>query len=830
MFLKISFLVLIYSSFLLANETIVINKNLNEADYFDLNSQKYTSLIKKYRYFEVEIQNLGTYEKELYIGLQDDRTDDYWGQLTYKSNLSPGMNKLIVNVDRNVGERGSYKYNRKLNRKKIKKFFIVFNPEKRTKAKKIKINKIRFFNINSPTLPKEAHYILFNEKNNSLYPFAKLINPKTKYIPNKSAGFNNLKLWQLRDAKIAPTAFAKSMGVLSADFSIDLPKGDYQFELVWNELGYWDIPFWKMRKLFINGEPIVFESRSSWNDFLRDVFKFKDLRKKPFGYLMNDFFKPISKKVSHKGGRLTFSFEGDQSAVSLNSLLIYPLFKKDEVEKFKNQLSKAYELEFNSKYRYVDLNNNQEKIEIFLSDGFDENFSCIKKKTNNFSLYDSKKRIRVCIKGAKDKDISILSEDNIKVEKLVSSYRALDLNHESYSFIPYYFSSTENDFKAGSNNQVIEIEYIQKLNKKNLLKIEIAGKIFELKFNASILKDERIPTPVNIGFFGPSAMPTTYFSSNEKNDWINKLNKKIRDHLNANEVNFIVDGGDLSFSYNKSNTNFSLNSKTKNYFYVSENFKGIVEGYKRNAAQDEKAYFENLNIEFKKNKSIFLYSDEASGYRDAIEEDKKRFKELSAKFPALVLGGFGNLYDDSKASSLYSLWQVGYYTDIPNKKYVSKLNKRHTEWGIYNLCAEINAPLKLCYGYTLYRLYKAGVTNIIEWHLNSSQNYPYFDLDGREADIAFLETNKSSEIFETYRFREFQEGITVFKKLIHLESYLKSRKVVGLRETKLKAWLEKISKPKLFPVKSFISNFNASGMSNFYMKLDQFCDEFLRFR
>lgn len=829
MLLTLLCLIFLSSNLTFAKETISFDKKINENSYFKLNSKKVYKHIKNNNFIEIKLINNDIHEKEFYLGLKDNKTSNYWGQFTFKTYLSRGENTLKINLNRNVGERGSYKYNRRLNKNKLKDIFIVFNPDKRTKARSITLKEISFYNAPKVSLPKTAKYFLFNETDQQLYPFATLINKNTKYKKNKESGFESIKLWQERNSKIAPQALARSLGVLQARFSLDLPKGKYKYELIWDELGYWEAPFWKIRKLFVNDEPIVIESRPDWKDFLSDLFRYKNKAVHPESFLIREIFQPQVGLINHKGGKLSFSVEGDQTGASLNTLLIYPEEKESEVKDFKAMLDVSFMFEFDAKYRWVKESLNKSPKEVIFSDRFDSTGSCVQRDNNRYVFALDSQVLRLCFRGYENKEIKIISEGNsFLTQQLTYKYTSLDLNHESYAFIPYMFEPVGDQFIARSNNQVVELHFRNKLKKSNDIYLVVDGKKQKLNFKVNYFNNPK-KLPINIGVFGPSAIPFTYYNGVGKEEWLKSFNNRLLSFLDEMNINFVLDADSFGFNYNKNNTNFSLNLKNKkNYFYVSEQFKSLIAGDERNVAQDEKSYFENLNVELKKKKSIYLYSDEASGYRDAIQTDIKAFKTISQKLPALYLGGFGNLYDDKKAKELYELWDIGYFTDLPDQSFVKVLNQRHSEWGIYNLCAEIQAPMRFCYGIVLFKLYKAGVKNIIEWHLNSSQNLPYFDLDGREADIAFIETDENGEIFETLRFREMQEGLLVFQKLLALESYLSSRKVKGLKDSKLQKWLQSLIKPSIFPVKSYISRFDNNELSNFYIVLDEYCRTFLR--
>ncbi len=838
--LLVSLILNLFNSQLLAN-TIKYNKTIPENNYFNLINKEFSQEIKSMSIFKVRIENDGTSKKELYIGLKDNKTEDYWGQFTHKTTLQKGLNEITVNLNRFVGERGSQPNKRFLNRNKLKEAFIVFNPDMSTTSEKIKLLSLEFITFTQPQLPSDADFFIFGDIDSEIYPFAKIIKSKSMYSSSQ-AGFEKIDLWRERDAKISPKALSQTISVKEADFSINLAKGDYTLELIWDELGYWEIPFWNLRKLSIGGKPVLIETRATWDDFLNDLYMFKGSRTKPFDALLGNVFKPQVIKYKHAGGKLTLSFEGDASGVSLNTLLIYPN-KNKEIATFKKNLIRLYQNEFDSDYREVSQSaiKAEPSIELTNIDLISE--KCESNKKVEYAYFESELYLVFCLTKLKGEEVNISLDSKLdfQIYKGKQQYKSLDLNHESFTNGLSHFEPANKKINIESNKEIILIQLKNIPPKTKQINIDIKAKSAKLKKTLRLkkLKNKFSKLPIDLNLFGPSIVPFTYFEGKNKKQWIDKINSKTYNILAKHDINNVLDSTIIKLKYNKNYEQFKLDITDKfensaySYFYQAKALRDIINGNLRNSSQSEEIYQKNLSNEIaslqKRNskKFVYLYSDEASGYRNAINEDLSKIWSLKKQLPGFYLGGFGNLYDFEKAKKLYEAWDIGFYTDIPNIKYIKTLNEIHTSWGIYNLCAEISAPLRICYGVYLYKLYKAGVKHFVEWHLNSSQNYPYYDLDGREADIAFLVSNKKGDVFETSRFRQLQAGLNDFKKLINLDTYFNNRKVLGLSETKAKKWLESVEKKQTFPVKQGIEKLKASDMSNFYRLLDDYSIKFL---
>lgn len=195
----------------------------------------------------------------------------------------------------------------------------------------------------------------------------------------------------------------------------------------------------------------------------------------------------------------------------------------------------------------------------------------------------------------------------------------------------------------------------------------------------------------------------------------------------------------------------------------------------------------------------------------------------------MKFGGFGNLYTWAEGKKLYKNWDYGLYSEIPGEERFKKLKAVGQKIGVYNLCAEPTADLSFCFGPLLYRLGSSGISRYFEWHASAIHNYPGFDLDGREADIALFYPSIDGEVSITKRFLDASIGLQSAKKFGLLEKYLNERKAPGHKDNMAMKWLKKIKSRKLFPIKDYRQNYVASVHSyeKDLKKLDKFLETFL---
>lgn len=844
-------------------------QTFTEGKYYNFNiTNKLKSKLSNNDLINIEIQNTTNSNKELFLVFSDNQSHNYWSKLNFKTTLVPGTNKLTFNLNRFVGERGSIKYARKINFKKLKQMFLSVNPDK-YKNNKFKIIKITYTKNRDLKLPQGSYAFNFQGakvKNIGLNVFTTISN-KDSYKKRKGYGFTEIDLWRSKDTKIAPHHLSHSLSVNKATFRVKLPKGKYIGQLNWNELGYWDIPFWKERVFKINNKLVLKEKRSE-NDFLNQLFIFSKEPKAlehPFEQLYKNVFKPYTFEFENIGDYVDMSFYGDTSAVSLNTLILWPKKNDKEMKAFLLELSKTSVDSFDQQFRYISIKDkNKRKLSIYpypINKPFIANKSCLNDTQTKFLFSNnSVKNMTFCVESNDKSPIQVtfsdfkngsafISKDAFYIKQLNYNFKSIDLNHETYSLQATRLVS--NDIKTiklnDYNNRYINVSFFGGAYKPGTYK----GKIIltqgsaktTLNLKISIINKKYKELPINTGFIGLSPFPKTYFKSDKLSILEQKSYNESLDLLQQIGMNLFTDIPTPFISYNSTNEKFSLNtnnsmeiikkSSSKNIFFYTGDFpKMFFNDDERNAAQSQIDFNKNMIAELKKFQKrsgknfVYLYSDEPTGYRDAVDYDLKLMKLYQSKYPSLLLGGFGNLYDWDKGKRLYKAWSVGLYSDIPSKKFFKKAKRANKIFGVYNLCAENHHDLSFCFGFQLYKLHKANIKNYFEWHASAIHNYPGFDLDGRESDIGVFYSKIDGSVGVTKRYLQVVAGLEVFHKLRTLEDYLNNRKAPGLKEEQAKKWLQRIQKAKIFPIKRYYEKYHLKNQK-LQNELNTWLEQFL---
>ena len=840
-------------------------------------NEKLKKVLGSNRFLEMAILNKGREKSTFFLVMEDSGSAGYWSRLNFKTTLVPGLNKVVFDLKRQVGERGSSKTERRLDYGKLKKVFVSLDPDKKSSLKKALIKDMRLLTPPALNLPKGALFFDFagNGMPSANFKGARVVTEGSSYSKSKKHGFALLDLWKARDSVFAPEALSSSLSVNKAVFQVDLPPGTYHYELIWDELGYWEPPFWKDRLLTVNGKPRLKESRISTRDYLRDALSLRE--EPPNGASAAEFyidkaFKPVTGEFK-SDGKAFFAFEGDPTGASLNTLFIWPADKAEEAAYFKKALRMSYKSEFGRRYRRVEgpgQESKEKKLKasfVAINGEYGPKDKCgERRKARVVSAPDGLAFLEICVNvnpelplTYKIKTLSAPGKKFGREDLSLGVYRfrplSIDLNHETYSvqaqeleklvhpsvelngYATRYFNLSLRTGKgeAAPGRYRGEIVFEQGGSKETLM------------FDFFILQKRYGALPIKAGFIGLVPFSAPYFEAGDKEALKEAYRNSAREAMDKAGFNLFTGVPSPKLSYQgaerkkfvletKNMDDFLGQVKNDEVFMYNEGFpEKFFTGHQRNAGQSEKSFWKNMTVELEKilaqhkgKKFVWLYSDEATGYRDAVEEDLRSLNRYKKIFPGLKMGGFGNLATWEEGKKLYKKWDYGFFSDIPSRSALKRLKKSGQKAGIYNLCAGRESNLKFCFGPLLYMMKNAGIERYFEWHAAAIHNYPGFDLDGREADIALFLPGPAGEVVLTKRYFQAAAGLEAARKLFLLEKYLETRKAPGLKEIKAKNWLKSLKKTDIFPLKKFaqIQADSFSKNDSFVKTLDSFLFSF----
>ena len=793
---------------------------------------------------EFDIFNPNRVAVLIYFTLQDDKTEDYWTQLNHVQSLSPGWNRLSLDLHQLVGERGSVKVNRSIKLDHLKKMFIVVDPDKKYELSdtSFKIDNLFLVKEEKVERPKDLFAFDFSDTDKEISPFTN-VTSKTKYDSNKGYGFTELNLYRNEDSKYASSILRSTMNVNKADFKIKLENGKYRFQLIIDQLGYWDVPFYKERMVFVNSRPIYKEMRNSAFDFLKDLLRFENVKvlekSNPYELYQRDIFKKIESEFEVKNGEVLFSFVGDDTGVALNSLVIWKENNQIAANQFLNLMDKKFQDEFEINSRKINnptIPSNVAPLSIVKANG-DLNvmkpLEVLDSKIKLFSNYKEKDFVFLQLYSPDQKEIKIelsnivddkgnkLKNSELRIYKLENQFISPDLNHETYQ-VSARIAKKVDTKKVEINPSELNFFVIELYNNGDRgeyfskIKFEVGKKIIELPIE---LKLTSLPLELPnfpVGFMALDPLPFTYFKGSDYEEYRKKYRYQALSNIAENgfttfsglpEVKVSVIGKRLNFDYKyldefldlvahfpQINTVFSYGgqfpNKLLNMDYLPYDMS--QEDYHQQVSDSIKKYFDVKN----KIKIVHTYSDEAAGYNDKIQKDLYLGNFFKKNYPFIKLGGFTQ-FGNKDLGKLNNLFDFGFYASL-NFEQVNSLKYSNKSFGLYNSSQGALDDPRFTFGLGLYAARKVGMAYYLEWNSVGFNDYPYHDFDGRESDIVIFYPSIKGNINPSLRFLLSTEGLNIYRKLITLENMLIQKKVPHALISKVEAFLTKIRKSNYF--------------------------------
>lgn len=827
---------------------------LNNGHVGKFNSQDYfkfpiTKMLKGNwtGYDRIEMDILNPYQDfmEIYVTLKDKESSNYWSQLNHKGSLAQGWNHLSFSLKQYVGERGSHRFHRGLNLKSLQDFFIVIDPDRKmNKRNGFLIDNVKLTSNPYPEVPKGIYAFDFTSQKSDGESSLTKVTSQHLFEKERGFGFQNPQFWRIEDSRYASELFRYSIGVLKGKFIVNLPNGRYQLQLIADNLGYWDVPFWKDRTIEANGKPIYKETRSNAVDYLSDLLRFESVfpapGDHPYDLYLSKIFRPINATVDVTHGSLVLEFSGDPSGISLNSLIIWQEKDKEMASHFLKKLDERNKQEFDWMSRAIDTPKSPKikKIELSVVKpdlllGPDQKRKSISRRMifqggegeapyQLLQMRGGEKSLEVSwqLNELKSKEGGVIPGEDIKVSDVIFQYTSPDLNHETYMLAGKYLKPFNepllkikkhttrylwfqlrilNNYKKGTYNG--EISFIAD---NDMFKIPISLTIMSYKL-------PKVEFPV--GFFGLDPIPYTYFDGNEISS--------VRSHYRLQALEMLGKAGFTTFTglppakLSMEGDFWDIDTTELDELFENAKKWGMVQTVFSYGGQfpqhllDESLRPGDMNPEMYHSKIseiltrtlsvkdwpkiVHTFSDEAGGYSNKIQEDIDKGISLKKHYPFLALGGFGSL-GNKDTKKLHDLFEFGFYSHLEKKELESLKNK----WGSYNAAPGNLHDPRFSFGPGLFVAREAGLSHFLEWHAAGFNNYPFYELDGRESDVTMFMPSIDGNVYPTLRFEFATEGLHSYRKMKLLRQLVKQGKGSRDKRSLAENWLKKIKEENDF--------------------------------
>ncbi|GEM_PF-1528264 len=758
-----------------------------------------------YDYLAMDVYNPLEESVTFAVCIGDGAGGGYWNQLNHYTTLGNGWNRLRFHVNRYVGERGSVRNRRYLNLSAIKKFWFAVAPEdKHTHPEEFLVDNIRL--QKAATLTNFAGLRLFDFVKDSLHTQPGFIGIETRHVyhPEVGFGFVNAKIWRAHDSLYADKLYRDGIFINKGSFRVDVPNGHYVVRFVVDALGEWYEHFWTRRTIRLQDRVVLDEHRRTPGDYLDDFLRFSEIEPTPqdnaYDLYLKKIFKEHVLEIEVKNGEITLDCDGDDSAIMLNSLIIYPVAQKAAGEAFMAQLERMQKEEFDTLCRRLVPD---EKIEsgsfqpqdrqrgfytALIDVGLPMSYNRVYKSSGHeIKLHGCRLQRPVqalIVRNLGDEDrLTITASPLIGptgqlaprpnwVRYGVPQFQSHTLNHETYELAPRFLKNISENGIDAPKDQSLLFWYQVPLDVKlapgvyhGTLDISLHEK--SVRYPVTLEVEDRILPDADfaVGFFGLDPISYDYYNQAGVSEAKQEMRRNVLTLLH--ERGFTTWSSLPSAQFVRDQDSYRLEAPEVDalmedarklgfhhkIFTYGGKFPVVLDNYGTIDNLDQSEYRQKTAAALKWHMEkhnwlpvVFDISDEATGYSQTVERDTKRVEMLEKYFPFLRRGGYSHpIAKDQPGYRLNTM-----LTDISlssvDDYYRRIFSGPERHWGFYTPSTQLAKDNRKTFGEELWTLRNSGCDHLLSWHLVLAQNYPYYDLDGRESDAMMLFPHKDGSL------------------------------------------------------------------------------------
>jgi hypothetical protein len=292
----------------------------------------------------------------LMVEIHDAGTRGYWDRVNFGTVIPPGQSTLILPVKQlYMGEKA--RPGRMLNVGSITK--LVFGIDEKPPAP-VFIDNVRLERDDSPgQVAFEGLYAFdFGLSTSPVMEGFIPITQGTLYSKGRGYGLVDAKVWRGFDVLQPDPLFQDYLCIESGGLAVDLPNGKYRVLVnIDNPSGFWgEYQTYRKRSILAQGKPVVTETMD-FDTFKKKYFRFWNVESLPadntFDKYQKAYFPEKTFEVDVTNGQLRLGFEGENWACSVSAVVIYPVEKSAEGQKFLEFMETRRRFHFDNYFKRV---------------------------------------------------------------------------------------------------------------------------------------------------------------------------------------------------------------------------------------------------------------------------------------------------------------------------------------------------------------------------------------------------------------------------------------------------------------------------------------------
>ncbi len=303
-------------------------------------------------YLRFDVYNPAKTTAKIDIEVRDSQTKGYWTRVNFSTVAPPGTSTITIPTALYVGEKS--RPGRMLIRDKITRFVINIGESGPIYLDNFQLNRLD----TSSLLFDELMAWDFGPKGSPLMEGFSAGSTSLNYSKGRGYGWINADWWRDFNVLQPDLLYQDFICPNQATFRINVPNGDYHvFMNIDSPGGFWGEPqIYKKRTVTANGKVVV-DDDMNIDLFTKKYFRNSSREDLPgidtFEEYVENMFNEKTFEVRVTNGTLELDFSGQDWAISLSTLVIYPDTQKAKGMKFLTWVKNRRKKQFNDYFKQV---------------------------------------------------------------------------------------------------------------------------------------------------------------------------------------------------------------------------------------------------------------------------------------------------------------------------------------------------------------------------------------------------------------------------------------------------------------------------------------------